>query len=455
MNKKIVVIGAGISGLTAAYFLKQKGFDITVLEKKSDVGGMIETSYENGFLFEKGANSALEITPLILRIVKELNLNDQFLYANKTANKKYILRDNTLHPLPLNASAILKSKLFSAKAKLRLIAEPFIGKSQNAYYQSVAEFTTHRLGKEVLDYVINPLVGETYTGNPESLSIKSAFPLLYELEEKYGSLTVGTIKSIKERKYSKGESKQSGKMFSFKNGMTVLPNALAKYLDKSVTTKCEVKKVEIFEDRYKLTFDHQGESVSLLADIVISSVPAYTAADLFGHFDEGLKKHLLDIQYPPLLVQYLVYRKADIQQSLDAYGFFVPSKEKKSFLGSIWNSAIFPNRVSDEFASFTLFIGGAREPEILTIDKELLLMKVRGEFETLMKVSGEPIYSSYKFWPKAIPQYTIGYIEHENYIDNFEKKFPGIILNANYRGGISIAECIKNSERVVEKVSVI
>lgn len=453
MTRKVVVIGAGISGLTTAYLLKQKGYDVTVLEKKAEVGGMIKTYSEMGFLFDKGACSALEITPLISKFVDELNLHEQFIYAKKAANKKYILRNNSLHALPLSPSAILKSKLFSTKAKIRLLAEPFIGKSQNAYYQSVAEFAARRLGKEILDYVINPLVGETYAGNPESLSVKSSFPLLFDLEEKYGSLIIGTIKSLRELKLESENSRQGGKMFSFKNGMIVLPNALAKNLGKSIVNKAEVKKVEKVENNYKIIFTHQDEVLSLLANIVISSVPSFTAADFFGHFDEELKKHLHDIQYPPLLVHFLVYKKSDIQQPLDAYGFLVPSKEKKSFHAAIWNSTIFPNRTADEFASFTLFIGGARDREIFSLDKELLFTKIRGEFETLMKISGEPVYSSYKFWSKAIPQYTIGYIEHEKYFDNFEKKFPGLFLVGNYRGGISIGECIKNSERTVAKVS--
>ena len=160
---------------------------------------------------------------------------------------------------------------------------------------------------------------------------------------------------------------------------------------------------------------------------------------------------MLDIYYPPVLIQYLAYRKEDVKQPLDGFGFLIPSKERKSFLGAIWNSVIFPNRSSKDIASFTLFIGGARDPEIFSLDKELLFMKIRGEFETLMKISGEPVFSSYKFWSKAIPQYNIGYIEHEKYFDEFEKKFSGIILSGNYRGGISVGDCIRNSELAAEK----
>ena len=451
MNKKIVVIGAGISGLAAAYLLKQKGYDVTVLEKKSEVGGSIETSYENGFLFDHGSNSALETTPLIAKFVEELNLQDQLVYANKEANKRYILRNNTLHALPMNPSALLKTKLFSPQAKIRLLAEPFIGNSKDGYYQSVAEFVTKRLGREFLDYAINPLAAEVYAGNPESLSVKSAFPNLYALEEKYGGLIIGTLKSIKERKHGAEKTKQSAKMFSFRDGMIVLPKALAKNLGTNLMLQAEVKEIKKQDIGYSISILHKDENISISVDTIISTVPAFNAADLLGNFDGALKKHLLDIYYPPVLVQYLAYRKEDVKQPLDGFGFLIPSKERKSFLGTIWSSVIFPNRSSEDTASFTLSIGGARDPEIFSLDKELLFMKIRGEFETLMKISGEPVFSSYKFWSKAIPQYNIGYIEHEKYFDEFEKKFPGIILSGNYRGGISVGDCIRNSELAAEK----
>jgi oxygen-dependent protoporphyrinogen oxidase len=161
-SKKVVVIGAGISGLTTAYLLDKKGFDVTVLEKKSEVGGSIESVNENGFLFDRGPNSALETTPLISQIVEDLKLSggpdgkNELLYASKEANKRYILRNNKLHALPMSPPALIKTELFSTKAKLRLLMEPFVGRSNDGYYQSVAEFVSRRLGKEFLDYAINP-----------------------------------------------------------------------------------------------------------------------------------------------------------------------------------------------------------------------------------------------------------------------------------------------------------
>jgi len=453
-NKKVIVLGAGISGLTTAYLLHNDSYDVTVLEKNDKVGGSIETVIENGLLFDRGPNSALETTPLIAQLVEELNLTEQFVYANKKGNKRYILRNNQLHALPISPPAFLKSKLFSGKAKLRLMKEPFVGKSQDGYYQSIAEFVTRRLGQEFLDYAINPFVAGVYAGNPEDLSIKSAFPKLYALEEEYGGLIVGTIRSIRKRKKRKEQSKQSTKMISFKDGMKVLPEAIANHLGSKVKLNAEVVSIKKTSDgNYGVTYNEGEQSLTLLTDIVLSTIPAYTAGELFGHFNDGLKKHLAAVYYPPVLVLYLAYNKDDIGQPLDGFGFLIPSKEEKSFLGAIWNSVIFPNRAEDNKASFTLFIGGSRNPGFIYDDEEELIKTVKREFEELMKIKGEPVHLAKRFWEKAIPQYTIGYVEHENYIDHFEKDNRGIFLSGNYRGGISVGDCIKNAELVLNKIN--
>ncbi len=452
MSKKVVVLGAGISGLTPAYFLAKEGFDVTVLEKKREVGGSVETIKEKGFLFDRGPNSGLETTPVLSKIVSDLKLGDDLLYANKEASKRYILRDNMLHPLPMSPPAFIKTKLFSGKAKARLFAEPFIGRSKDGYYQSIADFVKRRLGQEFLDYAINPFVAGVYAGNPEELSVKSSFPKLYELEEKYGGLIVGTVKSIKERKQRAEKSKQSARMFSFTEGMQKLPNAIASYLGERLHTFCDVTSIEKNGNGFKIKYNNAGHLKEIECDILLSTIPAYTAADLFKSWDDKLIEHFNAIYYPPVLALMLGYNKESIRQSLDGFGFLVPAKERRSFLGAIWSSVIFPNRSDDDKAAFTLFVGGARDPEVGNIDKEILIKKVRGEFEKIMGITEDPVYVGYKYWTRSIPQYNIGYIEHERYFDEFEKNNPGLYFSGNYRGGISIGDCLKNGELIFERI---
>ena len=452
-QNKIVIIGAGISGLTIAYLLNKLGYDITVLEKKKEPGGSIETSFEKGFLFDRGPNSGLETHPLIGQLVEELGLQNELVYANKEGNKRYILRNNELHPLPMSPPAFIKTKLFSTTAKLRLLSEPFMRGSNDGYYQSISEFVQRRLGKEFLDYAINPFVAGVYAGNPEELSVKSAFPKLYELEEKYGGLIIGTLRSMRERKKRAEKSKQSAKMFSFKNGMQIFPRAITEYLNNKVYLESEVNSIHKNGNGFTIHYQHEGKAKIIDCNKIISAVPAYVAANLFNNMDAELTRHLNKVYYPPVLVLYLAYKKENIKQPLDGFGFLIPSKERKSFLGAIWSSVIFPNRSDDRTATFTLFVGGSRNPEVGSTDKEILIRKVKNEFENIMGITSEPTFITYRYWSKAIPQYNVGYIEHEKYFDEFEKQNTGIFLAGNYRGGISIGDCIKSAQEIAEKVN--
>ncbi|NNG27456.1 MAG: protoporphyrinogen oxidase, partial [Ignavibacteriaceae bacterium] len=372
---------------------------------------------------------------------------------NKEGNKRYILRDGELHALPMSPPSFIKTKLFSGKAKLRLIKEPFIGRSTDGYYQSIAEFVTRRLGKEFLDYAINPFVAGVYAGNPEDLSVKSAFPKLYALEEDYGGLILGTIRSIRKRKKRKEQSKQSAKMLSFKDGMQVLPKAISKNLGSHVKLNADVVSIRKTGDgTYGVTYKNGDQTLTILADVILSTVPAFKAADLFGDFDDKFKEHCSDIYYPPVLVIYLAYNKEDVGRPLDGFGFLIPSKEGKSFLGAIWSSVIFPNRSSEDTAAFTLFVGGSRDPGFVDDNEQGVVKRVRNEFEEIMKINGKPVYTSTRLWEKAIPQYKLGYVQHENYFDHFEKENKGIIIGGNFRGGISVGDCIKNAELVANKI---
>ncbi len=452
MSKTVVVIGAGISGLTTAYLLSKKGIDVRIIERKSEVGGSIESVNENGFLYDRGPNSALETTPVIAQLIEELNLQDELLYANKEANKRYILRNNKLHALPMSPPALIKTELFSAKAKLRLMAEPFIGRSNDGYYQSLAEFVKRRLGQEFLDFAINPFVAGVYAGRPEELSVKSAFPKLYALEEKYGGLIIGTIRSIRERKKRAEKSKQTAKMLSFKSGMIALPKAIANYIGNKIFLSAEVLSIDKTNDSYIVSYKQNGIDEAIVCDAVLSTVPAYVASGLFTKFNKKFKTHADAIYYPPVLIYFLAYNKKDIKQPLDGFGFLIPEKENKSFLGALWSSVIFPYRANDDIATFTLFIGGSRNPNFIKESRETLLSRLRKEFEEIMKITGQPIYSSQRFWEKAIPQYNIGYVEHEKFFDEFEKENPGLFISGNFRGGISVGDCIKNAAIVAEKI---
>jgi len=452
VKKKVTILGAGISGLATAYWLQKDGYDVYVIEQKGEAGGTMETFFQEKFLIDYGPNSGLETTPLIRKLADEIGIADEMIYANESSNKRYILKHDELHPLPTSPRAFLKTKLFSTKAKFRVIAEPFIGKSNDGYYQSIAQFVKRRLGQEFLDYAIDPFVSGVFAGDPEKLSVKSAFPKLYRLEEIYGGLVKGMIKGARERKKRAEQSKQNAKMFSFKSGMQSFPKAIEQKMNNKIYFNCSVTNVKRNDFGWIIEYQKDNNTFDMNSDIVISTLPVDSAATVFYNLDKEFQKHSSEIYYPPVMVLYLGFKKKDIGQTLDGFGFLIPSKEKRSFLGAIWNSVIFPNRCDENMAAFTLFIGGARAPHLFEIEKEKLFNQVLHEFKSIMKIIADPIFIKERFWTKAIPQYNIGYIEHEDYFDKFEKNNPGIFISGNFRGGISVGDCVKNSEVVFHKI---
>jgi len=451
MKKKVVVLGAGVSGLATALQIKNAGYDVTVLEKNETPGGSMLTLKEEGFTIDFGPNSGLETTPVIKQIVEGLNLSEDFIYAYPVGNKRYILKNGSLHPLPMGPGSFIRTKLFSTAAKLRLLGEIFVPKSEEGYYQSIAEFVERRLGREFLDYAINPFVAGVYAGDPARLSVKSAFPKLYALEENYGGLIRGMIKGAKERRKRAEESKQSAKMFSFKNGMQSFAYAIADELD-SLIFRAEVTTVEKTNNNYSVKYLKDKFEQEITCNVVVSTVPAYTAAKIFKGLSNEVSEHLSSVYYPPVLVLFVAFNESSIKRPLDGFGYLIPAKEKQNHLGAIWSSVIFENRAPQGKAAFTIFVGGARQPNLFEIDEEKVISLVLTEFKNIMQINEEPVFLKTKFWRRAIPQYNVGYIEHENIFLKFEEENNGIFLSGNFRGGISLGDCIKNSKIVSNKV---
>ena len=241
-------------------------------------------------------------------------------------------------------------------------------------------------------------------------------------------------------------------MFSFKSGMNIFPKTISDSLNDKVFFDSEVSSIEKLDAGYRVKYIQNDKRNSIDCDILISAIPAYAAANLVKDLDTKTAEHLLNVYYPPVLVLYVGYEKSLISRPLDGFGFLIPSKENKSFLGAIWSSVLFPERCEDDKASFTIFVGGSRNPKITERDKNELIARVLKEFHEIMKINSEPAFITSKFWSKAIPQYNLGYIEHEKVFEEFENKFPGFILAGNYRGGISLGDCVKSSELVANRV---
>ena len=454
-NTDVIVIGAGISGLSAAYWLKQQGHSVQILEKADRVGGSIQTTQEDGLIIEHGPNSGMETNPVIGKLVESLGLVDEMIYANDEANNRYIVREQELHPLPMSPLKFFGTKLFSRKAKWRVPMELFIGKAQEDKEETVAEFVSRRLGQEFLDYAINPFVAGVFAGDPKELSVKAAFPKLEALEANYGGIFKGVIKGRRERKKRAAEgeeSKQSAQMFSFRNGLGTLTESLGEALSDSIQTGVEVEEVKPEDNHWKVTYSKDGVSHKVSADSVLFAVPAYVASEFIRGLDNETAAALDAIPYAKAIMMYSAFDKKDVPIDLDGFGYLIPEKEKMNILGTIWSTTVFENRAPDGKVSFTTFVGGRRQPEKLELSDDELIQEMREDFALLMGIEAQPEKLFIRRWPKAIPQYTLGHLDREARIKTFEENHSGLFITGNHRGGISVADCIKHSEPRAEKI---
>lgn len=456
----VVIVGGGISGLTLAWWLSRSGVQVTVLERGSVAGGTMKTIRENGWLVENGPNSALETTPLFSQIFRELEILDQWRHADSSSDNRYILRDGKLHVLPLSPVAFLKSSLWSIGGKLRLLKEPFVGRALNE--ETVAQFVERRLGREFLEYAINPFVAGVYAGNPEQLSVRSAFPKLYALEEKHGGLIRGMINGRKERRQRAEIAKDRAKMFSFENGMQSFPDAISNRLGKSIQLNTEVisvsRTVETQDTRgdgqasFLVTLRTRGRVSRIPADVVILSVPSYAAGEIVRGMAPALSATLERIYYPPVAESFLGFRAGQCPIPLNGFGFLVPAKEKRRILGTIWSSSLFPGRAPQGCIALTTFVGGSRQPELVSLDDSEITRVVTGELGSIMGIKGDPVFTRIIRWDRAIPQYNLGHGEIIRQIETFESANPGLFICSNYRGGIAVGDCVMNSRKTADNV---
>ncbi|MCB0588360.1 MAG: protoporphyrinogen oxidase [Phaeodactylibacter sp.] len=447
---RVAVIGAGVSGLCTAYWLQKNGFEVRVFEKTAHAGGVIASERVNGFLVDLGPNSTLETSEVLKGLVEELGLGAEKVYASEVSNKRYIVRNGKLMPIPMSVLSFLQTGLFSWKAKLRLLQEPFL-KPTLGDDISLADFVHHRLGREFLDYAINPFVAGVYAGDPRTLSTAAGFPKLYALEKNYGSLIRGAILGARERKKRKEVAKDRARMFSFRDGMQTFTDALKEKVG-PITYNTSVTGLQIRDGRFELQLEQEGHKQQQEFGLVVSSVPTHALAPLVSEIAPDMAQPLADVYYPPVAVVYMAFKQEDIQRELDGFGFLVPEVEKRKILGSIWSSTIFPDRAPEGYASFTSFVGGTRQPDNALLPDEQLKEMVVSELKSLVGITGEPAFTKIKKWQKAIPQYKVGYKKVQAIFEKLEAQYPGLHFAGNYRRGISVGDSVLSAHETVERI---
>jgi len=461
--RRIAIVGAGISGLCTAHYLVRecqaagKSVEIILFEAESVPGGKMRSIPQDGFRMEWGPNGFLTNKPYSLDLVKELGIENRLARSSDLARKRFIFSRGRLHRLPETPPAFFRSPLLSLSGRLRIIGELFAPAPPAGVDESLGDFARRRLGREALEKLIDPMVTGIFAGDPDRMSLQSCFPLIHDLERKYGGLVKGMIALQRERR-SAGEKREmsagpGGVLMSFNHGVQELTDILASRLSDGLHLGVKVDRVSRRDGKILLSLEERSLRGEIDADVVVLAVPAYAAAEMLGDLDSSLRAALSAIPYSPISVVALGYEKATLENPLDGFGFLIPRGEKRKILGALWDSSVFPNRAPEGKALIRAMVGGVRAPALAALPPEELFGLVRSELTETMGVTADPILSRSFFHEKGIPQYLVGHRKVLGRIEDRLAAHPGIHLNSNAYRGIALNDCVLQSRLTAERIA--
>jgi len=454
MHPAVAVVGGGITGLTAAFALQRCGVAVVVYEATDRVGGAIRSVRVNGFLAEFGPNTILETSPRITQLVRDAGLSSRRLDPDPRAQARYLVRDRRPVPMPGSPLGFFTTPLFSWRAKWAVLREPFVPAKRDDQEESIADFVRRRLNQEFLERAIDALVAGIYAGDPERLSVQQAFPKLAALEREYGSLIRGQIFGARARKRRGEVAKDRAPKFSFDEGLQVLPDTLRERLGPAVQLRSAVTRIRRSGSGWQLTVrTADGEQIREHSAVLLAA-PAFKLAEISLETDGGHTLRFLgEIRYPPVASVVLGFRREDVVHPCEGFGMLIPRIEGFRILGTIFSSSLFPNRAPAGYVTLTSYIGGERQPELAGLPAENLYRITCEDLRVLLGVRGEPVFRHHYHWPRAIPQYNLGYGDYRRRMDELEQACPGLFFGGHYRDGISLGDSILSGLRAAERIA--
>ncbi len=422
-----IVVGGGITGLVAAYYLSKREKTLLV-EKEKRLGGNIRTLRDGNYTFEEGPQTILANNGAVFKLLDDLGLKPQ--KASPSSEKRYIYKGGRLVPIPLKPQEFFKTDLVGWRSKLKLLAE-FFAKPSQREDESVADFVRRHFGEEFLSYFVQPFISGIYAGDAKRLSVRYAFPKLWEMEKKYGSLLRAFLK---ERRVA-----PKGELISFRGGLQTLVEKLAE----GVPEKLLGTKVLSVEKRGE-TYGVITERGTFEAKRVILTTPADETAGILRKLFPPIEL-LETIEYPSLAVVSLAFRETP---RVEGFGFLTPKVEGIKILGAIFVRSLFPDRCPEGEECFSVFLCGATRRELCSLGEEELLKIAEGELRRILNLKGETTFRKIRLWRRSIPQYTVGYGRIYETLGELEKKFPNLKVISNFVGGSSLAKCIEKGLKV-------
>ena len=448
--KRIVIAGAGISGLSLAFELERLGATVLVLESAARAGGKIETDRRDGYVCERGPASYMDRYNSMAPLARRLGIEARVLPASPAGERRLVVADGRLHDTPLDAHTLLRSRLLSWPGKLRLLADLFLprGLSANGQEESVAEFARRRLGAQAGERLLQPLVSGLYAGDATKVSLPAAFPLMATLEREHRSLILGMRADLAQAK----KQIDAPKLSSFQTGLDELTEALACGLGERLRLGVRLVGVERASGNYRLAIEEKGQCSTLEADAVVLAIPAHEASQVIQPLAPDLSAVLAAIPYVPVALVHLGYSTSALPTPPDAYGFFVPASERLKILGAIFTSAFLTGRAPPRFSLFSVRTGGARHPEMLRLSDEELISVAHADLRGLLGLAAAPSFVHVVRHERALPQYTLGHMRRVAALEAGERQHPGLYFHGNAYHNAGLPELVHRSGKLAHRL---
>jgi oxygen-dependent protoporphyrinogen oxidase len=446
MDNRALIIGGGITGLSAAYYLNKAGFRATVVEKSPTLGGIIHTEKIQGCLLETGPDSFMAAKPWAMELIREVGLAEEVINSNDHLRITYVLKKGKLIPLPDGMMMMVPTKkwplittrLLSWPCKIRMGMELFRKADGAREDRSVADFLIDHYGQEALDYLAEPLLAGVYGGDPKLLSVNSVLTRFVEIEAKYGSLSRGVLQMPKPKGSGSG-----GSLFrTLKGGLGQLIDKLVPAAD---VVRGEAQAIQRTASGYRVRVD--GNWVET-AQIFIGA-PAYVAAKLLTPFDGALSGLLNTIPYNSSMTLSLGYDKKTFDHPLKGFGFLVPKLERKRLKACTWVNNKFDFRAAEDKILLRCFLGGDSFNE----SDDSLAQIAQEELREIMGFQAKPVFHHVGRWPDSMAQYTVGHKKRVDQIKALMGQLPGIAIGGNGYNGIGVPDCIHSGKEAAQNIA--
>ena len=438
----IAIIGAGLTGLTTAFYLKKQNKDFVVLEENERVGGVIHTLHQDGFTFEEGPNTGVLGSPEAAELFEDLGDSCELETASENVNKRYILKNGEWTAMPMGLMDAIKTPLFTLKDKFRILGEPFRKPGTNPE-EPLSELVKRRMGQSFLDYAIDPFILGVYSGDPSKLITKYAFPKLYNLEQNYGSFIGGSVKRMFHKKEER-DKKATRKVFSVKGGLSNLTQVIQQSVgDDKFLIGFKGLEINYKEGHYVITGHRNGENITIKANKVITTIGAHALDKVLPFADIDLMAKIQKLNYAKVIHASLGFKQWK-GMPLDGFGGLIPFIEKRDILGVLFLSALFSERAPEGGALLSVFVGGVRREELTEKSDDEIRQIIEREFKGVMKLQDfNPDLFKIVRYQHAIPQYSFESKEKLEAIDKLQAAYPGLVIAGNVRDGIGMSDRIK------------